>query len=105
MQRRACFCYRPILRAIRAGSCRADHLFIQIYFRMYHFVVKIFFASGGKGALTPLTKILWTFLHATLCDFVFTTVTATLTQLRCVCDQICLYFLTGHFHTCTWQRM
>jgi len=31
-------------RAIRAGSCReqvyADHIFIQIYFRMHHFVVK-----------------------------------------------------------------
>ena len=44
-----------ILRASRAGRCRerryADHIFIQIYFRMYHFV--IFFASGGKGALTP----------------------------------------------------
>ena len=44
-------CY--ILRAIRAGRCRewhyADHIFVQIYFRMHHFVV-IF--SGGKGALT-----------------------------------------------------
>jgi len=33
-----------ILRAIRAGKCRersyADHIFIQIYFRMHHFVVK-----------------------------------------------------------------
>jgi len=33
-----------ILRAIRAGICRerhyADHIFIQIYFRMHHFVVK-----------------------------------------------------------------
>jgi len=32
-----------ILRAIRAGRCRerryADHIFIQIYFRMHHFVV------------------------------------------------------------------
>ena len=53
-----CLCY--ILRTIRAGRCRerryADHIFIQIYFRMHHFVVKsfkIFFASGGKGALTP----------------------------------------------------
>ena len=37
-----CLCY--ILRAIRAGRCRerryADHIFIQIYFRMHHFVVK-----------------------------------------------------------------
>ena len=35
-------CY--ILRAIRAGRCRerhyADHMFIQIYFRMHNFVVK-----------------------------------------------------------------
>jgi len=35
-----CSCY--ILRAIRAGRCRerryADHIFIQIYFRMRHFV-------------------------------------------------------------------
>ena len=67
-----CLCY--ILRAIRAGRCRerryADHIFIQIYFRMHHFVVKFSeknFASGGKGALTPLTKIVRTFLvsHAT----------------------------------------
>ena len=56
-----------ILRAIRAGRCRerryADHIFIQIYFSVHHFVVKflkIFFASGGKGALTHLTKILRT---------------------------------------------
>ena len=54
-----CLCY--ILKAIRASRCRerrcADHIFIPIYFIMHHFVVKIFFASGGKGALTPLTKI------------------------------------------------
>ena len=43
-----------------ADRCRerryADHLFIQIYSRMHHFVVKFSkknFASGGKGALTP----------------------------------------------------
>jgi len=57
------------LRAVGVGRCRerryADYIFIQIYFRMHHFVVKFFknlFASGGKGALTPLTKILRTFL-------------------------------------------
>jgi len=56
------------LRAIRAGRCRerryVDHIFIQIYFRMHHFVVKFSkkFASGGKGALTHPTKILRTFL-------------------------------------------
>ena len=37
-----CLCY--ILRAIRAGRCRerryADHIFIQIYSTMHHFVVK-----------------------------------------------------------------
>jgi len=50
----------------RAGRCRerryADHIFIQIYSRMHHFVVELknFFASGGNGALTPLTKILRT---------------------------------------------
>jgi len=67
-----CLCY--ILRATRAGRCRewryADHIFIQIYFRMHHFVVKFsenFFASGGKGALTPLTKILQTFLVSFRC--------------------------------------
>ena len=53
-------CY--ILRVIRAGRCRerryAEYIFIQIYFRIHHFVVnyfKIFFASDGKGALSPLT--------------------------------------------------
>jgi len=58
-----------ILKEIRACRCRerryADHIFIQIYFRMHHFVVKFpkfFFTTGGKGALTPLTKILRTFL-------------------------------------------
>ena len=32
------------LRAIRTGRCRerryADHIFIQVYFRMHHFAVK-----------------------------------------------------------------
>jgi len=58
------------LRAIRAGRCRercyADHIFIQILrnapFRSQIF--KSFFASGGKGALIPLTEILRTFLNA-----------------------------------------
>jgi len=64
-----CLCY--ILRAIRAGRCRerryADRIFIQMYilqnapFRCQIFT--IFFASSGKGALTPLTKILRTFLR------------------------------------------
>jgi len=47
---------RYMLRAIKAGRCRerryADHIFILMYFRMHHFVVKFsqnFFASGGKG--------------------------------------------------------
>jgi len=42
MQKRADLCY--ILRAIRAGRCRErrydEHIFIQIYFRMHHFIVK-----------------------------------------------------------------
>ena len=41
MQKEQFLCF---LRAIRAGRCRerryADHTFIQIYFRMDHFVVK-----------------------------------------------------------------
>ena len=53
-----CLCY--ILRAIGAGRCRerryAEHIFIQIYFRMHHFVVKFSkFSSpqAARGALTP----------------------------------------------------
>ena len=74
MQKRAVFfVYVNTLRAIRTGRFRerryADHIFIQIGhtvlqnapFRSQIF--KIFFASGGKGALTPLTKILRTFLY------------------------------------------
>jgi len=37
---------RAVLKAIRAGRCRerryADNIFIQIYFRMHHFVVKFY---------------------------------------------------------------
>jgi len=58
-----------ILRAIRAGRCRerryADHIFIQIHFRMHHFVVKFSKLSSpqaARGHWHPLTKILWTFL-------------------------------------------
>jgi len=59
-------CY--ILIAIRAGRCRerryVDHIIIQIHqnapFRSQIFIV--FFASGGKGAVDPLAKILRTFL-------------------------------------------
>jgi len=46
MQKKSSFLYVyvKILRAIRAGRCRerryADHIFIQIYFRKHHFVVK-----------------------------------------------------------------
>ena len=66
-------CY--ILRAIRAGSCRerryADHIIIysdilqNAPFLSQFF--KFFFASGGKGGLTPLTKILRTFLRVCTC--------------------------------------
>jgi len=68
MQKKNSFlCLYYILRAIRAGRCRerryADHISHILQnapFRSQIF--KIFFASGGKGALTPLTKILQTFL-------------------------------------------
>jgi len=40
----------------------ADHIFIHIL-QNAQFRSQIFFASGGKGALTPLTEILWTFLE------------------------------------------
>ena len=47
-----CSCY--ILRAIRAGRCRerryADHIFIQIYFRMHHFVVRFSKFSSPQAA-------------------------------------------------------
>jgi len=53
MQKRAVF-YCHILRAIRAGRCRerryADHIFIQIYFRMPHFVVKFSKFSSPQAA-------------------------------------------------------
>ena len=49
------------------GRCRerryADHIVIQIYFRMHHFVVTFSEFSSPQaagGALTPLTKILRT---------------------------------------------
>jgi len=56
------------LRETRADRCRerryADHMEVDILqnapFRSQIF--KIFFASGGKGALTPLTEILRTLL-------------------------------------------
>jgi len=45
-------CY--ILRATRAGRCRerryADRIFIQIYFRMHHFVVKFSKFSSPQAA-------------------------------------------------------
>jgi len=47
-----CLCY--ILRAIRAGRCRerryADHIFIQLYFRMHHFVVNFSKFSSSQAA-------------------------------------------------------
>jgi len=42
-----------ILRAIRAGRCRerryADRIFIQIYFRMHHFVLKFSSPRAARG--------------------------------------------------------
>jgi len=47
-------CLCDISRAIRAGRCRerrcADHIFIQIYFRMHHFVVKFSKFSSPQAA-------------------------------------------------------
>jgi len=55
MQKKSSFlslCY--ILRAIGAGRCRerryADHIFIQIYFRMHHFVAKFSQISSPQAA-------------------------------------------------------
>jgi len=51
-----CLCY--ILRAIGAGRCRqrryADHIFIQIHFRMPHFVVKF-----SKFSSSQVTRGHW----------------------------------------------
>ena len=48
------------MRVIRAGRCRerryADHIFIQIYFRMHHFVVKYskkFSPQAARGIDPP----------------------------------------------------
>ena len=75
-----CLCY--ILRAVfyvyvifweQSGQAGVENgamltiLFIQIYFRMHHFVVKFSKFSSPQTAREhwPLTKILRTFLHAT----------------------------------------
>jgi len=54
MHKRAVF-YVYILRVIRAGRCRerryVDHIFIQIYFRMHHFVVKFSKFSSPQAAI------------------------------------------------------
>jgi len=61
-----CLCY--ILSAIRTSRCRerryADHIFIQIYFRMHHIVVKFsnFLRLRRQGGIDPLTNILRTLL-------------------------------------------
>ena len=60
MQKKQFSMFMLYFESNQGRGCRerryADHIFIQIYFRMHHFVVKfskIFFASGGKGALPP----------------------------------------------------
>jgi len=63
MQKRAVF-YVCVIFGEQSGQAGVENgamlaTFIQIYLRMHNFVVKFFFASGGKGALT---KILRTFL-------------------------------------------
>ena len=48
------YVYVYILRAIRVDRCRerlyADHIFIKIYFRMRHFVVKFSQLSSPQAA-------------------------------------------------------
>jgi len=55
--------------SIMAGRCRkrryADHIFIQIYFRMHHFVVKFSNCFRLRRQGTPRTKILRTCLDGT----------------------------------------
>jgi len=66
MQKKSSFlCLWYILRAVMAGRCRerryADHIYSDIL-QNVPFRSQNFFASGGKGALTPVTKTLQTFL-------------------------------------------
>jgi len=54
MQKKSSFlCLGYILRAIRAGRCKerryTDHIFIQIYFGMHHFVVKFSSPQAARG--------------------------------------------------------
>ena len=59
IQKRAVFYVCYILRATRTGRCRerryADHIVIQIYFRMHHFVVKFSkkFRLRRQGTIDP----------------------------------------------------
>jgi len=54
MQKEKFSMFMYILRAIRAGRWRerryADHIFIQIYFRMHRFVVKFSKFSSPQAA-------------------------------------------------------
>jgi len=55
MQKKSSFlCLYYILRALRAGRCNkgryADDIFIQIYFRMHHFVVTFSKFSSPQAA-------------------------------------------------------
>ena len=68
-------------RAIRAGRCRerryADHIFIQMYFRMHHFVVKFSkFSSpqAARGHWLPnqnLAEALALFIHSSFLPPIF----------------------------------
>ena len=55
-----CLCY--VLTAIRAGRCRerryADHIFIQINFKLNHFVVKFsnFSSPQATGGIDPFNQ-------------------------------------------------
>jgi len=65
MQNRAIFYVCCILRATRAGRCRerryANHIFIQTYFRMHHFVVKFSSPQAAREHWPP-RQILQTLL-------------------------------------------
>jgi len=68
MQKEESSMFMLFFRAIRTGRCRerryADHIFIQTYFRMHHFVVKFhnFLRVRRQGGIDPLTKILRAFV-------------------------------------------
>ena len=80
-----------ILRTIRAGKCKkrryADHIFILLYFRMHHFVIRFSKFSSPQAALIPLTKILRTFLLDSRVSASVSAWKASCTS-HCICTEI-----------------